>query len=242
MIGPFLLNNTPPNTLFPNPSLSLQEPNGLLAIGGDLHPQRLLNAYKQGIFPWFNEDQPILWWSPNPRLVLYPEKIHLSRSLKKSLKNHSFKITMDHAFDEVIEACSQPRKTEKGTWLSEQMKYAYSQLHTLGYAHSIEAWQDDKLVGGLYGIALGKVFFGESMFSRVSNASKIAFAVFVEQMRHWDFKLIDCQVETAHLANFGAENIDRDVFLEHLNNWCGEASTHNWKIDICDNKRTQQPT
>ena len=239
MIGPFLLNNTSPNTLFPNPSLSLEEPNGLLAIGGDLTPQRLLNAYRQGIFPWFNDDQPILWWSPNPRLVLYPEKIHLSRSLRKLLRNNPFKITMDHAFREVIEACSQPRSKEKGTWLSDRMKDAYSQLHALGYAHSIEAWQDDKLVGGLYGIALGQVFFGESMFSRVSNASKIAFAVFVEQMRHWGFKLIDCQVETAYLASFGAENIDRNRFQEHLKNWCAESTSHDWKIEISDDKRTR---
>ena len=241
MIGPFLLNNTPPNTLFPNPSLSLEEPNGLLAIGGDLNHERLLNAYRQGIFPWYNEDQPVLWWSPDPRLVLYPEKIHLSKSLKKLLRNNPFRITMDHAFSEVIEACSQPRKTEEGTWLSDEMKTAYMKLHAMGYAHSIEAWYENKLVGGLYGIALGKVFFGESMFSRVSNASKVAFAIFVEQIRQWDFKLIDCQVETVHLANFGAENISRNTFLNHLEKWCdenlcNEESSHNWKVKICDNK------
>jgi leucyl/phenylalanyl-tRNA--protein transferase len=238
MFGPFLLNNTPPDSPFPNPSYSLEEPNGLLAIGGDLDPQRLLNAYRNGIFPWYNEDQPILWWSPNPRLVLYPEEIYLSRSLKKTIRKNTFVITLDHAFDQVIEGCSEPRKKEEGTWLSTDMKQAYQLLHKVGYAHSIEAWQNDKLVGGLYGIAIGKVFFGESMFSRKNNASKVAFAIFVEQLTQWGFRLIDCQVETEHLARFGARNISRDQFLQHLNTWCIEANPQQWRRVISDKQRT----
>lgn len=200
---------------FPPPHLAIKE--GLLAVGGDLSVERLLMAYRNGIFPWYSEGEPILWWSPNPRLVLYPEELRISRSLRKIIRQQQFHITFDDAFDAVIQACAESKRSYgEGTWITREMKAAYCELHRRGYAHSVEAWQNGDLVGGLYGVALGHAFFGESMFSRVSNASKVAFVTLVERLKRLKFKLIDCQVKTDHLIRFGAREIPRKLFLEQL--------------------------
>lgn len=202
---------------FPPPHLATKE--GLLAVGGDLSQQRLLLAYREGIFPWFSDGEPILWWSPDPRLVLYPNKLRLSTSLKKRIRQHRFELTADRAFGTVIDECSRvPRKNQDGTWIVDSMVDAYNLLHRNGFAHSIEAWQDDQLVGGLYGVSLGRCFFGESMFSRVSDASKIALAGLVQFLATLNFKLIDCQVPTPHLISLGATEIPRKRFLAELGN------------------------
>lgn len=219
-LAPFWIDPNDTTYRFPDVSLALEEPDGLLAIGGSLSPPRLKSAYCRGIFPWYNEDQPILWWSPNPRAVLFPPKLHVSRSLRKTLKNNPFSITMDTAFNAVIEACSEPRQSQSGTWISPDMKLAYCKMHALGYAHSIECWHDRTLVGGLYGLAFGKVFFGESMFSKVTDASKVAFVHFVKQLQDWGFLMIDCQVQSTHLASLGAELIPRAQFVHMLENLC----------------------
>ncbi|MCB1789402.1 MAG: leucyl/phenylalanyl-tRNA--protein transferase [Gammaproteobacteria bacterium] len=212
----FDLDNTTPDTAFPDARLAETDPNGLLAIGGDLREKRLLNAYRRGIFPWFSPGQPILWWSPSPRMVLYPGEFRLSRSLRKSIRHRGFMLSVDQAFQHVIRACAAPRQGAPGTWLLPQMIDAYMHLHAAGYAHSVEVWQDDTLVGGLYGIALGGVFFGESMFSRTTDASKTALAMLVDIARRQPFELIDCQVYTPHLASLGAREIDRSVFEQAL--------------------------
>ena len=213
--------------IFPDVEFSLSEPNGLLAIGGDLSVRRLVSAYRKGIFPWFTDDQPILWWSPDPRMVLTPSEIKISRSLKKTLRKQIFHVSFDTAFDQVIDACSQPRADQPGTWITQDMKNAYHQLHQQGIAHCFESWQDGKLVGGLYGIAIGKVFFGESMFSLVTNASKVAFVHSVECLKNWGYVLIDCQVETDHLASFGATNISREQFGKQLENLVDQQPLEN---------------
>ena len=188
-----------------------------MAVGGDLSPERLLLAYRQGIFPWFSAGEPLLWWSPDPRLVLYPAEFKVSKSLQKTIKQKRFHITADTAFSKVIKACaSVKRKNNEGTWIVDEMIKAYSLLHEAGFAHSIEAWYKGKLAGGLYGVSLGRCFFGESMFTRVSNASKAAFARLVEHLERFSFDLIDCQLPTQHLINFGAREIPRDLFLEQL--------------------------
>lgn len=208
---------------FPSIDSALKDPNGLLAAGGDLSTGRLLAAYRLGIFPWFAPDEPILWWSPNPRLVLAPNEIHITRSLSKVLRNKPYEIRFDTAFKEVMLACSEPRAEQKGeTWISEVMIEAYCQLFTLGYAHSIETWVDGTLMGGLYGVAIGRMFYGESMFSRMPNGSKIALVHlcrFLEQNR---FPLIDCQMHTAHLSSMGANLISRKIFFEHITALCQE--------------------
>ncbi len=209
-----------PGAPFPDVSLAEREPNGLLAVGGDLSAQRLINAYLQGIFPWFSEDEPILWWSPDPRTVLFPEQVRVSRSLRKKLKKGIFSVSFDRNFEAVIQACAQPRDRSPGTWLVPEMIAAYRRLHELGLAHSVEVWQDDQLVGGLYGMALGGVFFGESMFSRVPDSSKIALVQLSRTLLDWGFKMIDCQVYTPHLASLGAEEIPRQRFVHHLAEWC----------------------
>ena len=202
---------------FPPTERALDDPNGLLAVGGDLSPERLIQAYRKGIFPWYNEGQPILWWSPSPRMVLYPDQMHTGRTLRKLAKKKLFTVTVDQAFREVIDRCATvSRNGELGTWITEEMADAYAHMHEIGIAHSVEAWHGNKLVGGLYGIGLGKVFFGESMFSEVSGASKIAFATLVLQLKKWDFKLIDCQVHTEYLESFGATEIDRKEFESQL--------------------------
>jgi leucyl/phenylalanyl-tRNA--protein transferase len=205
---------------FPDVDCALTEPDGLLAIGGDLSPPRLLRAYRQGIFPWYSHDQPILWWSPDPRSVLLPERLKVSRSLRRTLKRNVFAVTADSAFCRVIESCAEPRDAGGGTWLTRDMIEAYCRLHTMGYAHSVEAWYRGELAGGLYGLALGKVFFGESMFSRRSDASKVAFVRLVEHLRKWDYALIDCQVASAHLDSLGAEAVPRRDFVALLNRYC----------------------
>ena len=203
------------NLIFPSPYLASKE--GLLAIGGDLSPNRLLLAYSNGIFPWYSEDEPILWWSPDPRLVLYPAELKVSRSLKKVFKQDIFAVTLDRAFREVITECAQVRlENHEGTWIVDDMVQAYCRLHDSGFAHSVEAWQDNRLVGGLYGVSLGKCFFGESMFTRITNASKVALVALVEHLGQLDFAFIDCQITTAHLTRFGAREISRAHYLDEL--------------------------
>lgn len=217
---------------FPAPNRALTEPNGLLAGGGSLNPRRLLQAYRQGIFPWYSSGQPILWWSPNPRLVLFPEGVNLSRSLRKTLRNRPFTVTADAAFGAVIDACAAPRAPGEGTWITPDMRRAYCRLHQLGHAHSIETWRQGKLVGGLYGVAVGRVFYGESMFSGASNASKVALAALAAQLRRWDFALIDCQVRTDHLLRLGAVDIPRETFLQLLDRYCPLPGREGfWQLD-----------
>ena len=199
------------------PRLTWPKEGGLLAVGGDLSSERLLSAYRQGIFPWYSDGDPILWWSPDPRLVLYPKELRVSRSLSKTIKKNKFSITFDRNFEKVITACSDDSlRKQEGTWLVEEMINAYCRLHRCGYAHSVEAWQDGKLAGGLYGVSLGKCFFGESMFTRVSDASKVALVKLVEFVRKMGFHMIDCQMTTHHLLRLGAREISRDFFLSQL--------------------------
>jgi len=201
---------------FPEVERALAEPNGLLAAGADLSLPRLLEAYRNGIFPWFSHDQPILWWSPDPRMVLFPAELKISRSLARTLRSTRFEVRADTAFDAVIEGCRQPRRGESGTWITEEMAEAYGTLHRAGFAHSVETWLDGNLVGGLYGVALGRAFFGESMFARVSDASKVALVALARQLQHWGFGVIDCQMNTAHLASLGAREIPRAEFTRRL--------------------------
>lgn len=212
---PVWLETEDSNYSFPDPGNALTDPNGLLAIGGDLSPERIVIAYLNGIFPWYSPGEPILWWSPDPRAVLFPEKLHISKSLKKTIRKKVFTTTIDQAFEQVIAACAQtPRKDQNGTWISDDMQQAYLSLHKIGIAHSAECWLDGQLVGGLYGIALGKVFFGESMFSHKNNASKVAFVHLLDELKKNNYALIDCQVTTEHLLSLGAEEIPRDQFLK----------------------------
>jgi leucyl/phenylalanyl-tRNA---protein transferase len=201
---------------FPPAETALKDPNGLLCAGGDLSPARLLEAYRQGIFPWYSGAEPILWWSPDPRMVLFCDELKVSRSLAKSIRNKGFEVRVDSAFARVIRACAEPRKGEGGTWLGPEMQAGYVALHRLGYAHSVETWQAGRLVGGLYGIALGRMFYGESMFSRVTDASKVALAGLVGELRARGFPLIDCQQSTPLLASLGAREIPRRQFLRRI--------------------------
>jgi leucyl/phenylalanyl-tRNA---protein transferase len=199
------------------PAVESANEDGLLAVGGDLSPGTLVNAYRHGIFPWYNEGEPILWWSPNPRFVLFPGKIKVSKSMRALLNKDKFRFTVNKAFPEVIKACkTAPRKDQHGTWISPAVQEAYIRLHEMGYAHSAEAWQDEKLAGGLYGVRLGNVFFGESMFSNESNASKFAFIKYIAQLETEHVALIDCQVYTPHLESLGAEMIERKTFISLL--------------------------
>ena len=208
----FWLNEA--DTSFPDVSLALSEPNGLVAIGGDLSIERMLNAYSNGIFPWYSEGEPILWYSPDPRMVITPDKLHISKSLNKTIKSSQFTVTIDTAFNDVISQCRTVKRSgQLGTWIDDSMEEAYCQLHDSGYAHSYEVYENDELVGGLYGIALGRVFFGESMFSLVSNASKVAFAYLLQKT---EYCLIDCQIENQHLESLGAFKMKRDLFVQQL--------------------------
>lgn len=212
MTGPYLLGEA---YAFPPPSCASSD--GLVAVGGDLHPERLLNAYASGIFPWPHEDLPLLWFSPDPRVVLPPALLHVPRSLAKTVRRRPYRITLDTAFSQVIQSCSSIRRRhEDGTWISPPMIDAYVQLHRLGIAHSVEAWQNDELVGGLYGVSLGRAFFGESMFAHKPDASKVAFVSLVHQLAVWQFHFIDGQVHTEHFARFGAVPWSRDHFLSSL--------------------------
>lgn len=215
---------------FPPLDKALREPNGLLAAGGDLSAERLIQAYRHGCFPWYEEGQPILWWSPDPRTVLFPDELHLSRSLGKTLRQGRYRVTFDHDFAAVIQACAAPRSYADGTWISRPMQDAYFQLHQQGIAHSVEVWLDEELVGGLYGLAMGQLFFGESMFSRADNASKVGFATLVEHLRKWGFVLIDCQMPTQHLHSFGARAISRLEFGLYLERHLDQANTATWLV------------
>lgn len=208
---------------FPPPEKA--DRSGLLAVGGDLTPERLLSAYARGIFPWYSEGQPILWHSPNPRFVLTPDKLHVGKSLRKTLKAGTYEVRYDTAFEDVITACGQaPRPGQDGTWITSAMRDAYVELHRLGFAHSVESWADGELKGGFYGVSLGAAFFGESMFARAPDASKVAFVTGVERFKGWGFHFIDCQVETEHLARFGAEHWPRRRFLDALATALGEPT------------------
>lgn len=207
-----LQNNIP----FPSVDLALREPNGLLAAGGDLKPDRLLDAYRHGIFPWFNAGDPILWWSPDPRMVLLPDEFKISHSLRKTLRRGEYQIRTDSAFEQVMRACALPRAGQEGTWIQEDIIEGYVRLHQMGLAHSIETWINGELVGGLYGVSIGRMFYGESMFSHKTDASKIALAHLVLQLKRWNFVMIDCQMNTPHLASMGAREIPRRQFLARL--------------------------
>jgi leucyl/phenylalanyl-tRNA--protein transferase len=218
--------------VFPPADTALTDPNGLLAAGGGLSPDWLMAAYSQGIFPWFEVGQPVLWWSPDPRLVLYPDRVKISRSMRKLIRKQPYLITMDTNFVDVIHNCKSERDGATGTWITDEMQAAYIQLHELGLAHSIEVWAGSAIVGGLYGVALGKVFFGESMFSKEANASKIALIALALQLRRWQFGLIDCQVSSQHLLSMGAEEISRHSFCAHLHDLAAlDPHPGLWKFD-----------
>ena len=209
-------NRLPDTSFFPPVETALVDPNGLLAMGGDLSAGRLLDAYRHGIFPWFNPGEPILWWSPDPRMVLVPDEVRVTRSLAKRLRNAGFELRVDTAFADVMRACAEPREGAGGTWISPAMVAAYTRLFDAGYAHSVETWHDGRLVGGLYGVAIGRMFYGESMFSREPDASKVALVRLARQLQRWGFGLIDCQMETAHLASLGARTMPRAAFTARL--------------------------
>ena len=218
---------------FPDVNQAFDEPNGLLAAGGNLSTQRLVLAYKSGIFPWYNENEPILWWSPDPRMVLFPEQLKVSRSLKKVIKNSGYQVFFDRSFKTVMAECAADRKGQSGTWIHQEMLHAYHKLHQLGIAHSVETWYENELVGGLYGLAIGKVFFGESMFFRKKDASKVAFATLVKQLQQWNFLLIDCQIYTSHLASLGAVNIPRNEFTQLVTRYCDvDVNYESWNKAI----------
>lgn len=224
---PWLNRDSP----FPPLEFALEQPNGLLAVGGDLSPERLLTAYRRGIFPWYSDGDPILWWSPDPRMVLFPEELRVTRSLAKTLRNRAYEVRFDTAFDEVMAACAAPRPDQPGTWITAEIREAYGALHALGYAHSVETWIDGELAGGLYGVALGRVFYGESMFANARDASKIAFVHMVEEVRARGFGIVDCQMHTEHLASLGAREIERDEFLLHLARLIdSQAPTGKWDL------------
>tara|TARA_R110002072_G_scaffold155883_3_gene306308 strand:+ start:1773 stop:2498 length:726 start_codon:yes stop_codon:yes gene_type:complete len=216
-------------TGFPDVEEALRDPDGLIAIGGDLSEERLLDAYPRGIFPWFNEGQPVLWWSPDPRCVLELNELKISRSLAKTLRKPQFKVTFNTAFVDVLEGCAAARGGVSDTWITNNIKMAYLNLFKMGYAHSVECWHDEKLVGGLYGLAMGKVFFGESMFSRESDASKVALVHLVRNLESMDFRIIDCQVHSQHLQTLGAKPVHRTLFTKILDNYCSREKIASWQ-------------
>ena len=221
-----------PDQPFPPVQRALREPNGLLAAGGDLSLHRLLEAYRRGIFPWYSEGEPVLWWSPDPRMVLVPAEISISRSLKKRIKSRVYEVRADTCFTAVMRGCAEPREGQAGTWITEDIVAAYSALHAAGIAHSIEAWQDGTLVGALYGVAIGRMFYGESMFSRATDASKVALAHLARQLERWRFGMIDCQMQTSHLESLGARTISRRDFLLVLSELINyPVPTGPWRLD-----------
>ncbi len=221
------------NLDFPPPSKALKDPDGLLAVGGDLRSDRLHRAYSQGIFPWYQDDQPILWWSPSIRMVLLPQDLKVSSSMRKLLRSGRFRITFDTAFGSVIRQCAELREAWPGTWITPEMQAAYCRLHEIHIAHSVEVWQDDELIGGLYGIAMGTLFFGESMFSVRDNASKAALIALTRQLQRWGYHLIDCQVPSAHLRSMGAKDIPRNEFLTLLEQYRTQpGKTGIWKMEL----------
>lgn len=225
----------PSNTEAPFPDINqaLINPEGLLAAGGDLSVTRLLSAYRNGIFPWYEYGQPILWWSPNPRGVLFTEKFKISTSLRKTLRKHNWTITFDGDFRKTVMACAAPRSYARGTWITNEMLEAYFNLHQIGHAHSIELWdQQERLIGGIYGVLIGKMFYGESMFSFQTSASKVALAYLVMHMHHWGFPLLDCQIPSKHLASLGAESISRGEYMKHMAPLCNDSLLEfKWKLD-----------
>lgn len=215
---------------FPDPRSALIEPNGLLAFGGDLSPQRLVTAYARGIFPWFNEGEPILWWSPDPRCVFHTDALRPNRSLRRTLANAAWQVTINRAFRDVMEACAAPRQGQSGTWISPVMIDAYVMLHDMGYAHSAEVWSEGHLIGGVYGVAIGHLFCGESMFSACSGSSKLALCALAALLREWDFPLIDAQVSNPHLLSLGAVEMPRHVFLHHVAELSSQPfDQHRWQ-------------
>lgn len=217
--------------VFPPPDYA--DPSGLIAVGGDLSSERLLEAYRVGIFPWYSDEQPILWWSPDPRFILEPDEFKISRSLQKTLQRKIFQVTFDRVFEDVIAACSTvPREGQRGTWITREMRDAYIELHGLGYAHSVETWFAGNLVGGLYGVSLGKVFFGESMFHKKTDASKVALATLVEKLKSWGFHFIDSQMTTEHMMSLGAKEMPRRIFLKRLQSALRHSTKRGkWRID-----------
>ncbi|MFW1676362.1 leucyl/phenylalanyl-tRNA--protein transferase [Pontibacter sp. JAM-7] len=224
---PWLSDTTP----FPPVDEALDDPNGLLAAGASLNSERLINAYRNGIFPWYSPGEPILWWSPDPRCVLLPDQLHVSRSLRKTMRQLQPEVFFDRNFAAVIDACAAPRSSSGGTWITREMRQSYLALYNAGIAHSVEVYSDGELIGGLYGLAMGKLFFGESMFSRQSNASKIAFVYLVEQLKKWDYALIDCQVSNPHLFSLGACEIPRRRFKDYLSRYLDKNSDHDWEFE-----------
>lgn len=222
-----------PDGDFPPLERALREPNGLLAAGGDLSPDRLLQAYRRGIFPWFSRAEPILWWSPDPRMVLLPGELRIPRSLRKTLRKGDFEVRADTAFEPVIDACGAPRPAQRGTWITPEMKLAYTRLHRLGVAHCVETWRAGELIGGLYGVAIGRMFYGESMFSRANDASKIALVHLVWQLREWQFGMIDCQMNTPLLASFGAREITRAEFTRRVSELVNYSDVRSpWRLTV----------
>jgi leucyl/phenylalanyl-tRNA---protein transferase len=219
-----------PGDPFPPVEQALDNPDGLLAAGGSLTPKRLIEAYRCGIFPWFNEGDPILWWSPDPRTVLRPGNVHVSHSLRKRLKKGAHLVTFDRSFVRVLDGCAAPRTGDSGTWLSPAMRRAYTSLHHAGLAHSVEVWMDGELAGGIYGVAIGRMFFGESMFTRRTDASKIGIVVLTQQLERWGFPFIDCQLETSHLMSLGAEHMPRRTFVAEIARLVKEPAPE-WVLD-----------
>jgi leucyl/phenylalanyl-tRNA---protein transferase len=222
---------------FPPVHRALEEPNGLLAAGGELSVERLLDAYRHGIFPWYSDSQPVLWWSPDPRMVLVPSEIDISRSLRKRLRKDDYEVRTDTCFSQVLLACAEPRDGQAGTWITDELAEGYISLHRAGYAHSVETWIEGVLAGGLYGVSIGRMFYGESMFTRASDASKIALAHLARQLERWQFPLIDCQMTTSHLASLGAREITRNQFLRSLSelvNYPTRSGTWRFDDDLFD--------
>jgi leucyl/phenylalanyl-tRNA---protein transferase len=221
--------------VFPDVENALDDPNGLLAVGGDLSRARIITAYRQGIFPWYEDSQPILWWSPHPRAILIPQQVYINRSLRKILRRQDYSVRFDTAFREVLAGCATLSPKRPGTWITDDMSAAYQDLHEAGWAHSVEVWRNEKLIGGLYGMAIGKVFYGESMFSRETNASKIALIHLCGQLEDWGYPLIDCQVGNDYLGSMGAQEISREAFKQHLEQYTNtpgkpvEKWTMNWR-------------
>ena len=222
---------------FPPVHRALEEPNGLLAAGGELSVERLLDAYRHGIFPWYSDSQPVLWWSPDPRMVLVPSELDISRSLRKRLRKDDYEVRTDTCFSQVLLACAEPRDGQAGTWITDELAEGYISLHRAGYAHSVETWIEGVLAGGLYGVSIGRMFYGESMFTRASDASKIALAHLARQLERWQFPLIDCQMTTSHLASLGAREITRNQFLRSLSelvNYPTRSGTWRFDDDLFD--------
>ena len=229
---PWLRRDTP----FPPLAQALREPNGLLAAGGDLDPERLLDAYRRGIFPWYSAGEPILWWSPDPRMVMRPAQLRISRTLARRLRRREFEVRLDTAFAAVLRACAEPRQDGGGTWITLEMQQAYGRLHELGWAHSVESWSEGRLAGGLYGVAIGRMFYGESMFARQTDASKVALAHLVRHVESLGYAMIDCQMSTAHLASLGAREIPRRQFVRAVHELtAGGGAPGRWPADAASN-------